>query len=110
MIWTSFYLIRIMSSQINNDLDFITNEEKNDFYKIRIESLGLSTRTQDALINANIHTIGEIVRKIESSLLDIQVLGISGLEEIKMKLNDPTTLLLKENQKKMRRPERLFFL
>jgi hypothetical protein len=85
-----------MQLEINNGLSFRTIEEEIDFHRIRIESLGLSTRTQNALLNASIRTIGGIVRKTESSLLDIQGLGISGIEEIKMKLNDPATLLLKE--------------
>ncbi|MCX6751413.1 MAG: hypothetical protein NT161_01445 [Candidatus Nomurabacteria bacterium] len=77
--------------------NFELKAQENDFLKIRIESLNLCTRTKNALLNANIRTIGGIVRKTEFSLLDIQGLGRSSLKEIQIKLKDPNILFLVSN-------------
>lgn len=53
-----------------------------EFLKTRVDSLDLSTRTANALVGANIRTVGGLVRKTESDLLDIEGLGQKGLEEI----------------------------
>lgn len=58
-------------------------EERKEFLKTRIESLGLSTRTENALVNANIRTVGGLVRKKEEDLLGLEGLGEKGLQEIK---------------------------
>ncbi len=63
---------------------FESNAQENDFHKIRVESLGSPTRTENALLSANIRTIGDIVRKTELSLLDIQGLGENGLRRLKL--------------------------
>ena len=63
---------------------FGSKAQENDFHKIRIESLNLSTRTENALLNANVRTIGGIIRKTEFLLLDIQGLGESGLRRLKL--------------------------
>lgn len=91
-----------MQLQANNTSDL--DADKNIFHKIRIESLGLSTRIANTLISAGIRTIGGILRKDDLALLDIRGLGLSGLEEIKSKINDPTTLLLKENIEESSKP------
>lgn len=83
-----------MPPEINNDFNFKTEEEKNDFFKTRVELLGLSARTQNALINGSIRTIGGIVRKAGSSLKDIGGLGSKGVEEIKRKLNDSFNIFI----------------
>lgn len=54
-----------------------------DALKTRIESLSLSQRTMNALINANIRSVGGLIRKKEKDILDIDGLGSKGLEEIK---------------------------
>lgn len=72
---------------------FESNEEKIDFQKTRIDSLGLSYRVQNALTGASIRTIGGITRKTEPSLLEIKGLGVRGIEEIKNKLNHFSSLL-----------------
>lgn len=54
-----------------------------DFLKTRIESVGLSARTQNALANANVRTVGGLSRKKEKDLLDIDGLGAKGIQEIK---------------------------
>ena len=58
-------------------------EELDDKLKTRIESVELSQRTSNALINANIRTVGGLIRKKEKDLLDIDGLGAKGIEEIK---------------------------
>jgi DNA-directed RNA polymerase subunit alpha len=61
-----------------------TSEKESDpeFLKTRLESLGLSTRTENALINAGIRTVGGLVRKSRSQLLELEGLGEKAIEEI----------------------------
>ncbi|OHA89199.1 MAG: DNA-directed RNA polymerase subunit alpha [Candidatus Zambryskibacteria bacterium RIFCSPHIGHO2_01_FULL_43_25] len=54
-----------------------------EFLKTRIESMGLSARTFNALSNANIRTVGGLARKKEKDLLEIDGLGAKGIQEIK---------------------------
>lgn len=54
-----------------------------DVLKTRIESLDISQRTINALIEANIRTIGGLIRKKEKDLLDIDGMGKKGLDELK---------------------------
>jgi len=61
-------------------------EEYDDFLKTRIESLDLGSRTINALINANIRTVGGLARKKEKDILNIEGLGSKGVEEIKKML------------------------
>jgi len=56
--------------------------------KTRIESLGLSQRTMNALSNANIRTVGGMSRKREQDILEIEGLGTKGLQEIKKALSN----------------------
>jgi len=65
-----------------------TQDEIDDFLKTRIESLSLSSRTVNALVNANIRTVGGLARKKESDVLDIEGLGDKGLDEIKDLLSE----------------------
>lgn len=67
-------------------------EDFDDILKTRIESLDLSSRTINALINANIRTVGGLARKKEKDILNIEGLGSKGVEEIKKMLlaNDIT--------------------
>lgn len=60
-----------------------TKEPDVDFLKTRIESLDLSPRTINALSNANIRTVGGLVRKREADILEVEGLGQKGLQEIK---------------------------
>lgn len=59
-----------------------------ELLKTRIESFGLSSRTQNALANANIRTVGGLARKKEKDLLEIEGLGAKGISEIKAKLGE----------------------
>lgn len=54
-----------------------------ELLKTRIETIGLSQRTTNALANANIRTLGGLVRKKEEDILDIDGLGTKGVQEIK---------------------------
>jgi DNA-directed RNA polymerase subunit alpha len=64
-------------------------EVDTEFLKTRIESLeGLSARTVNALSNANIRTVGGLVRKREDDILEIEGIGKKGLEEIRAALEE----------------------
>lgn len=56
--------------------------------KTRIDSLDLSQRTVNALTEANIRTVGGLVRKKEEDILDIDGLGSKGIQEIKRMLSN----------------------
>jgi len=58
-------------------------EALDDVLKTRIESLDMSQRTANALVNANIRTVGGLIRKKEEDILEIPGLGTKGLDEIK---------------------------
>jgi DNA-directed RNA polymerase subunit alpha len=59
-----------------------------EFLKTRIESLNLSARTMNALIGANIRTLGGLARKKEKDISEIEGLGTKGVIEIKKILKD----------------------
>ena len=59
-----------------------------EFLKTRTDTLGLSPRTVNALANANIRTLGGLVRKKEEDILDIDGLGSKGVQEIKKILSN----------------------
>jgi len=63
--------------------DESNSEDVEDFLKTRIETLNLSARTVNALVNANIRTVGGLARKKEEDILGIEGFGQKGLEEIK---------------------------
>ena len=58
-----------------------------DVLKNRIDTIGLSTRTLNALSAANIRTIGGIARKKVEDLLEIDGIGDKGITEIKEALS-----------------------
>ncbi len=59
-----------------------------EILKTRIETLDLSPRTVNALANANLRTIGGLVRKKEEDILDVDGLGSKGIQEIKRMLSN----------------------
>lgn len=59
-----------------------------DASKVKIEDLGLSTRTENALVSASIRTAGGLTRKSEEDLLATDGLGEKGITEIKKALGD----------------------
>ncbi len=58
-------------------------EADSELLKTRIESIGLSARTLNALSSANIRTVGGLARKKERDLLDVDGLGAKGIQEIR---------------------------
>jgi len=62
-------------------------EVDQDVLKTRIENLDLSPRTLSALEDANIRTIGGLVRKKKSDILALDGIGPKGVEEIVDLLN-----------------------
>lgn len=56
--------------------------------KTRIDTLDLSTRTLNALSDANIRTIGGLARKKEEDILELEGLGQKGVQEIKRALSN----------------------
>jgi DNA-directed RNA polymerase subunit alpha len=57
-----------------------------DATKVKIEDLGLSTRTENALVSASVRTAGGLARKSEEDLLGTDGLGEKGITEIKKAL------------------------
>jgi len=59
-----------------------------DILKTRIESLDMSQRTINALMNANIRTLGGLARKKEKDILEVEGMGTKGITEIKKVLKE----------------------
>lgn len=76
----------VTAKDIKKEADASHSEE--DALKTKIEDLDLSVRTQKALLNASIRTVGGLSRKKESDLKEIDGLGDKGLQEIKKVLED----------------------
>jgi len=66
-----------MTEEQHSDVDVT------DVLKNRIDAIGLSTRTLNALSAANIRTVGGIARKRVDDLLEIDGIGEKGITEIK---------------------------
>jgi len=64
------------------------SNEFTDILKTRIDTLNFSTRTLNALTDANIRTIGGIARKKKEDLLEIEGIGDKGIQEIKKVLSE----------------------
>ncbi|MEX0933777.1 MAG: DNA-directed RNA polymerase subunit alpha [Candidatus Paceibacterota bacterium] len=64
------------------------SEEEKEFLKTRVETLGFSTRTANALDKANIRTVGGLIKKGEDDLLALDGLGEKGVQEIKRSLGN----------------------
>jgi DNA-directed RNA polymerase subunit alpha len=73
----------ILSSSHKKEEVLSKPEVDDDSLKTRIDSLNLSARTQNALANANIRTVGGLARKKEKDILEIEGLGSKGLNEIR---------------------------
>ena len=71
-----------------SDEDKTEGNEFTDTLKTRIDTLNLSTRTLNALTDANIRTIGGIARKKKEDLLEIDGIGDKGIQEIKKVLGE----------------------
>ena len=77
------------SSISENELaeEKIGSLDLSDNLKAKVEDVGLSTRTSNALIRAGIKTIGGLTRKSEAELLSFEGLGAKAIEEINGLLN-----------------------
>jgi len=77
-------------SSVARDSSFSNQRSEADpeVLKTRIESLELSSRTQNALSGANIRTVGGLARKREKDLLEIEGLGAKGIQEIRKALGE----------------------
>ncbi|PIR38380.1 MAG: DNA-directed RNA polymerase subunit alpha [Candidatus Zambryskibacteria bacterium CG10_big_fil_rev_8_21_14_0_10_42_12] len=71
------------SPEVSTETDNGEEEPDTEALKTRIEFLSLSSRTANALQNANIRTVGGLARKKEKDLLSIDGLGEKGIQEIK---------------------------
>ncbi|MCA9356399.1 DNA-directed RNA polymerase subunit alpha [Candidatus Nomurabacteria bacterium] len=76
----------ITQKETKTDTDSSTDkadeEDVVDVMKTRIDSVGFSNRTLNALSNANIRTLGGLARKNEEDLLEIEGIGDKGVQEI----------------------------
>ena len=61
-------------------------ETTKDRTKLKIEDLKLSTRTQNALLEGGIKTVGGLIKKTEIYLKEIEGMGDKGIEEVKAAL------------------------
>ncbi len=71
------------SAEVVAEVPTEKKEIDTELLKTRIDTLGFSARTSNALISANIRTLGGLVRKKEEDILDIDGLGGKGVQEIK---------------------------
>lgn len=78
----------VVISEDDSDVKDEGTEDISDILKTRIDTLSLSTRTLNALTDANIRTVGGIARKKKEDLLEIDGIGEKGIEEIKKTLSD----------------------
>ena len=63
------------------------DKDMSEVLKTRTDSLDLSTRTLNALTNANVRTLGGLARKRKEDLLEIEGMGEKGITEIKKVLS-----------------------
>lgn len=68
--------------EAKKDVETLKTEVDPELLKTRIETLELSSRTLSALEEANIRTIGGLVRKRKDDILALDGIGPKGVEEI----------------------------
>ncbi|MEK7460240.1 MAG: DNA-directed RNA polymerase subunit alpha [Patescibacteria group bacterium] len=85
--------VEVFSDETKEDTSTKKDGVDNEFLKTRVEQLDLSTRTTNALSNANIRTVGGLARKTEEDLLEIDGLGDKGIQEIKRALAQHSIIL-----------------
>jgi DNA-directed RNA polymerase subunit alpha len=77
------------SEQLDDESLQTTGEEDiAEFRKTRAEKLDLPTRTKNALERASIRTVGGLMQKTRSDLLDVDGLGAKGVDEIEAVLEN----------------------
>jgi DNA-directed RNA polymerase subunit alpha len=77
-----------VDGQVVDEEDEGPEDNHKEFLKTRVDSLGFSTRTANALAKANVRTIGGLARKNEEELLHLDGLGSKGIQEIKRTLSN----------------------
>lgn len=75
-------------NEISDSEESLDKEEIADVMKTRIDTLDISTRTLNALTQANIRTVGGIARKKKEDLLELGGIGEKGISEIKKVLKN----------------------
>ncbi|KND48978.1 MAG: DNA-directed RNA polymerase, alpha subunit [Parcubacteria bacterium C7867-005] len=80
--------VTVEMSKEDRDQGMISGDIDPEVLKTRVETLDVSARTQNALANANIRTVGGLARKKEKDLLEIDGLGAKGINEIKKALGE----------------------
>ena len=70
-------------SETKEELTPVSKHNSEEILKNRVEDLGLSARTANALAAASIRTVGGLVRKSEKDISEIEGMGDRALEEIK---------------------------
>lgn len=75
-------------SEMSKEADRPRETADAEAMKTRIDTLNFSTRTLNALSNANIRTIGGLARKKKEDLLSVDGLGEKGIQEIKRVLSN----------------------
>jgi DNA-directed RNA polymerase subunit alpha len=73
---------------LSEPTEFKVADEVSESGKTKVEDLGLSTRTLNALISAGIKTASGITKKKEEDILALEGLGEKGVQEIKKALED----------------------
>jgi DNA-directed RNA polymerase subunit alpha len=81
---------KLYSSSYVAPVDLVAEAEidTTDTLKTRIETLNFTSRTLNALTEANIRTVGGLVRKTEADILSLDGIGPKGVEEVKSVLTD----------------------
>jgi DNA-directed RNA polymerase subunit alpha len=64
------------------------DEEQPSDYAITVEDLNLSVRSYNCLKREGINTVGDLVQKSESELMDIRNFGQKSIDEVKAKLEE----------------------
>ena len=77
-------IIRVESASSEDGID---DEERVELLKTRIDTLDFSARTEKALNDASIRTLGGLVQKNQEDLLALDGFGQKSLEEVSETLN-----------------------
>jgi DNA-directed RNA polymerase subunit alpha len=64
------------------------DEDQPSDYAITVEDLNLSVRSYNCLKREGINTVGDLVQKSESELMDIRNFGQKSIDEVKAKLEE----------------------
>lgn len=76
------------ASKVEEKKDVEVSSDDTDATKTKVEDLGLSTRTENALVAGGVKTAGGLARKSEDDLLSLDGLGEKGISEIKRALSN----------------------